>query len=153
MVASHETPGHAPWLRARISRHAAAGAAFTRQEVMMLRWMQSGGLGMWFVAAIGAAVLWNAVQFARGADPQRLAVVRALSVVTVVASFTGFVAGLAETCRYVLANPDAQAAPLPALLAGFAESCANLLLAGGVLVAAWAVVAVGVRRMPRERLP
>lgn len=116
----------------------------------MLRWMQSGGMAMWFTAAVGAAVLWNAVQFARGADLHRLSVVRALSRVTVVASSTGFVAGLAATCRYVLANPDAQAAPLPALLAGFAESCANLLLAGGVLVATWAIVAVGVRRLPAE---
>lgn len=116
----------------------------------MLRWIQSGGPGMWFVAAIGAAVLWNAAQFARGADPRRLSVVRALSLVAVIAAFTGFVAGLVATCRYVLVQPDAQAAPLPALLAGFAEACANLILAGGVLVATWTIVALGTRRMPGE---
>lgn len=116
----------------------------------MLRWMQSGGPGMWFIAAIGAAALWNAVQFARGADPHRLSVVRALSLAAVVASFTGFATGLVGTCRYVLAQPDVQAAPLLALLAGFAESCANLILGGGALVAAWTIVALGMRRMPGE---
>jgi len=105
---------------------------------------------MWFIAASGAAVLWNAVQFARGADPHRLTVVRALSLVAVAAALTGFVTGLVGTARYVLAQPDAQAAPLPVLLAGFAEACANLILGGGALAAAWTIVALGMRSMPGE---
>jgi hypothetical protein len=112
--------------------------------------MQSGGMGMWFTAAIGAAMMWTAIQFARGADPQRLSILRALTLAILVASLTGFVGGLISTCRFILADPDALAAPLPSLLQGFAESCANLVLGGAFTVLSWILVAVGVRRMPRD---
>jgi hypothetical protein len=45
---------------------------------------------------------------------------------------------------------SAPADPLPVLLTGFAEACANLILGGGVLVVTWILVAVGVRRMPAD---
>ncbi len=116
----------------------------------MLGWMNSGGMGMWFVAAIGAAMLWTAIQFARGADPQRLSILRALTLAILVAALTGFVGGVISTCRYIVADPDTLAAPLPVLLTGFAESCANLVLGGAFTVLAWILVAIGVRRMPAD---
>ena len=37
------------------------------------------------------------------------------------------------------------------LLGGFAESCSNLILGGGIAVITWILVALGVRRMPKDR--
>lgn len=114
----------------------------------MLGFMQAGGVGMWFVAALGAALVITAIGFARGADPQRLSILRALSLAVAIASLTGFATGVAATCRYVAEHPDALAAPLAPLLGGIAETSANLILGGAVLVIAWVLVALGVRRMP-----
>jgi ABC-type transport system involved in cytochrome c biogenesis permease subunit len=114
----------------------------------MLGFMQAGGVGMWFVAALGAALVITAIGFARGADPQRLSILRALSLAVTVASLTGFASGLASTCRYVTEHPDALAAPVAPLLAGFAEASANVILGGALLAIAWLLVALGVRRMP-----
>ena len=116
----------------------------------MLGFMHRGGPGMWFVAAIGVAMAWTALRFARGADPHRLSILRALTLAILVASFVAFVGGLVSTCRYVLADPARLAAPLAPLLQGFAESCANLVLGGALTVISWILVAVGVRRMPQD---
>ncbi len=116
----------------------------------MLGFMQNGGMGMWFVGAIGLVMAWTALSFARGADPHRLSILRALTLAIVFAAAIGFVAGLISTCRFVLADPEARAAPLAPLLQGFAESCANLVLGGAFAVISWILVALGVRRMPHE---
>jgi len=114
----------------------------------MLGFMQAGGAGMWFVAILGLAMVATAIAFARGADTQRLALLRALGVAVAGAALTGFVAGLASACRFVADQPDVLAAPLGPLLKGVAEASANLVLGGAFLVVTWILVAVGVRRMP-----
>lgn len=114
----------------------------------MLRFMLSGGFAMWFIAALGGALLWTTARFARAADPQRLALARALSMAMTASSLTGFITGLVATCHYVLKHPEEPAHLV--VLTGFAESCANLVLGGGLLVLAWVLIAVGVRRMPRD---
>ena len=40
--------------------------------------------------------------------------------------------------------------PLVYLLLGVAESCANLILGGGIVTLTWILIAVGVRRMPNQ---
>jgi hypothetical protein len=114
----------------------------------MLDLLRAGGFNMLVLAAIGGPMVFTAGLFARRADPHRLSLVRALTVAELVAACVGFFAGLIATCQ---AAPDA---PEPALIArllvGFAESCANLVLGGALCVISWVLIAVGVRRMPRE---
>ncbi len=112
--------------------------------------IRAGGFNMFFLLAFGVVTIWTAVQFARNADPHRLSILRALTWATILSAATGFVSGLAATCKYVVNDPEALADPLPYLLQGFSESCANLLLGSGILVITWSLVAFGVRRMPRE---
>ena len=67
-----------------------------------------------------------------------------------ISSLVGFVAGLTATCKHILDTPEWLEHPVPYLLGGFSESCANLLLGGGFLVITWSLVAFGVRRMPHD---
>jgi hypothetical protein len=136
-------------LRPQISCHAAPGAAFAGQEVTMLGWFRMGGMNMWFLAVLGAVMLWTAIQFARNADPNRLAILRALTVAIAAAATIGFTAGLIRSCQAVPPTlPEGELVRL--VLAGFAESCANLVLGGAFVVISWVLVAGGVRRMPRD---
>lgn len=112
--------------------------------------IRAGGYNMFFLLGFGAVIVTTAIRFARGADPHRLSILRALTWAVIISSLTGFVAGLTATCRYVIDNPEAAKEPLLHLLQGFSESCANLLLGGGILVITWSLVAVGVRRMPHD---
>lgn len=116
----------------------------------MLGMMRTGGVNMWFLAAIGAVMVWTAIRFARSADPHRLSILRALTVAVVVASITGFIAGLISTCSFTDALPGPFVDHLPVLVRGFAESCTNLVFGGAFVVITWVLVAVGVRRMPHE---
>ena len=116
----------------------------------MLGMIRSGGYNMWFLAAIGAVMVWTAIRFARGADPHRLSILRALTVAIVVASISGFIAGVMKTCGGAGALPEPAADRVPLVLLGFAESCTNLVFGGAFVVITWVLVAVGVRRMPHE---
>lgn len=116
----------------------------------MLGFLRSGGFNMWVLVVLAVPTLWTAVKFARNADPHRLSILRALTLALVFAAITGWVTGVVSTCQYVAGDPDALKQPVPVLLAGFAESCANLILGGGILVVTWILVAVGVRRMPAD---
>ena len=116
----------------------------------MLGFLHTGGYNMWVLAAIGAVMVWTAIQFARNADPHRLSILRALTVAIVVASITGFIVGLIKTCGAV-GDPTASLGDrLPMMILGFAESCTNLVLGGSFVVVTWVLVAVGVRRMPHD---
>ncbi len=118
----------------------------------MLEWFRSGGLNMYFLAILGLVMVTTAVRFARNADPHRLSILRALSWALVAMTLTGFVGGLVATCRFVVNDPEVLKEPLPFLLAGFAESCSNLVLGGAIAVITWTLVAVGVRRMPHDNV-
>ena len=114
----------------------------------MVDFIRAGGFSMFILLAIGAGLIPIAIAFARNADPQRLSIIRALTVALVLASLTGFASGLAATAKYVVREEPKD--PLPWLLQGFAESTTNLVLGGGIAVIAWILVAVGVRRMPPD---
>jgi hypothetical protein len=112
--------------------------------------IRAGGINMYFLLGFAVVTVGTAIQFARNADPHRLSILRALTWATLISASTGFIAGLGATCKHVVDDPEALADPLPYLLQGFSESCANLLLGGGILVTTWSLVAFGVRRMPRD---
>lgn len=112
-----------------------------------MQFIRAGGFSMFILLAIGLVMFPTAVRFAINATPQRLSIVRALSWAMLAAAVTGFVSGVAATCRYAAGHPDEQ---MTALLIGFAESTANLVLGGGIAALSWILVAVGVRRMPHD---
>ncbi|HEU0032243.1 MAG TPA: hypothetical protein VFQ53_16525 [Kofleriaceae bacterium] len=114
----------------------------------MVDFIRAGGFSMLVLLALGAVLVITAIKFARNADAQRLSLIRALSNALVFASITGFVAGLASTAMYVVRNEPKDT--LAVLLTGFAESTTNLILGGGLAFVTWILVAVGVRRMPRD---
>ena len=115
----------------------------------MLGLIHSGGYNMWVLAAIGVAMVWTAIQFARSADPHRLSIVRALTLAIVVASIAGFIGGLIKTGSGAAAMKDLEDR-LPTLIQGFVESCSNLVFGGAFVVVAWVLIALGVRRMPQD---
>ena len=114
----------------------------------MIEFFRAGGFNMFVLAAVGAVMVATAIRFARNADAQRLSLIRALTVAMVFATLTGFAASLAATAMWVVKHEPED--PLPYLLQGFAESTANVLLGGFLLVIAWILVAVGIRRMPKD---
>lgn len=116
----------------------------------MVSYFRAGGFNMWIIAVLGLVLVWNAVRFARSADAQRLAVVRALTWSLVFCSITGFVSALGVTAVSAIRMRDQYPLEEPLLL-GFAESTANLTFGGGLATIAWGLIAVGLRRMPGER--
>jgi len=116
----------------------------------MLEFFRAGGFNMFPLTALGIAILFPAVRFARNADPQRLSLIRALTTAIAFCTITGVAAGLASTCHFVVTQPEAQKDPLPFLLQGFAETLTNVMLGGAIVLLAWILVAVGVRRMPSD---
>lgn len=115
-----------------------------------MEFIRAGGFNMFLLLALALVIVPTAIMFARNATPHRLSILRALSWALLAATLTGFVAGLAATCRFVADDPEALKEPLVYLLIGFAESTANLVLGGGIAVITWILVAVGVRRMPQD---
>ena len=117
----------------------------------MLDFFRAGGFNMIPLAIVGVAMVVTAIKFARGADTQRLALIRALTITTAFLVVIGVAAGLASTAHYVVEHEDALKDPLPYLLQGFAETMTNAILGGCFAVISWLLVAVGVRRMPAEQ--
>jgi ABC-type Fe3+ transport system permease subunit len=116
----------------------------------MLDFFRAGGFNMVPLTVLGVAMVVTAIKFARGADPQRLALIRALTIAIAFCTIIGVAAGLASTAHYVVEHEEALKDPLPYLLQGFAETMTNVILGGALAVIAWILVAVGVRRMPKD---
>ncbi len=112
--------------------------------------IRAGGFNMYVLIVLGVIALPIAVRFAREADAQRLSLLRALTRAVMFSAFVGFASSLAATARYVIDDPEVVKEPLVPLLGGFAESCANLILGGGIAALVWILIAVGVRRMPHD---
>ncbi len=114
--------------------------------------IRAGGFNMFVLLALGVFAVPTAIRFARDADPHRLALLRALTWALMFSALIGFVSGLAVTALHVGRDPEAMKSALAILLVGFAESCANLILGGGIAAIVWILIAVGVRRMPHDNL-
>ena len=116
----------------------------------MFEFFRAGGFNMIPLTVIGIAMVVTAIKFARNADPQRLSLIRALTVTIVFLTIIGIAAGLASTAHFVVEHDEALKDPLPYLLQGFAETMTNVILGGAFAVITWILVAVGVRRMPND---
>jgi hypothetical protein len=116
----------------------------------MLEFFRAGGFNMFPLTILGIALFVTGIKFARNADAHRLSLIRALTVAISFCTIIGVAAGLASTAKFVVDRPDAQQDPLPYLLMGFAETMTNVILGGSFVVLTWILVAVGVRRMPKE---
>lgn len=114
----------------------------------MIDFLIAGGYTMIVVLVVGAVMVTAAARFAFAADPQRLALVRALTWALAFAVLAGVAANLRTVCHAVAGNDEWLKAPLPILLEGFAEAIAPAILGGAIASIAWILVAVGVRRMP-----
>jgi hypothetical protein len=116
----------------------------------MVDFMRWGGFNMWLLLAIGIPAIVTAVQFARNADPQRLSLIRALTWALVFSMVAGVTSGFMVTALKVVRDDQLFKEPLRPLLVGFAESLTNAILGACIASITWILVAVGVRRMPRE---
>lgn len=115
----------------------------------MLDFFRAGGFNMFPLTIFGIAMLITGIKFAFNADPQRLALIRALTTTIVFCTIIGVAAGLATTAKYVASHPE-DPQWWATLLQGFAETMTNVMLGGSFAVLTWILVAVGVRRMPKE---
>src|SRR3954470_16377470 len=88
----------------------------------MLDFFRAGGFSMIPLTVVGLALVVTAIKFARNADPQRLSLIRALTVTIAFITIIGTAAGLASTAHFVAEQDDALKTPLPYLLQGFAET-------------------------------
>jgi hypothetical protein len=116
----------------------------------MVDFMRYGGFNMWLLLAIGVPMLITAGRFAKNADPQRLSLIRALTWALVFSTVAGVASGFAVTALHVVRDDQLYKEPLRPLLQGFAESLTNVILGAVLGCVGWILVAVGVRRMPRE---
>ena len=116
----------------------------------MLDFFRAGGFNMFPLTVFGIALLVTGIKFARNADAQRLSLIRALTTTIAFCTIIGVAAGLASTAKFVASEPEAQKEPLTYLLMGFAETMTNVILGGSFVVLTWILVAVGVRRMPKD---
>jgi hypothetical protein len=114
----------------------------------MVDFIRAGGFSMFILIALGIGMLIPAALFARAATPQRLSLIRALTVAMVFEMVSGCASNIAAVCHYVVENQPKDT--LYVLLQGFSESITTLMLGGGLTALAWILVAVGVRRMPAE---
>lgn len=110
----------------------------------MLDFFRAGGFNI--------AMLITGVKFALHADPQRLSLIRVLTTAITFCIIVGVATGLASTAKYVVDHPEAHQQPWLYALQGFAETMTNVMLGGSFVVLTWILVAVGVRRMPKETL-
>ena len=114
--------------------------------------IRAGGFNMFVLIALGLFAIPTAVRFAADADAHRLSTLRALTWAIVFSAIIGFVSGVAVTALGVARDPELMKDALRILLIGFAESCANLILGGGIAAIVWILIAVGIRRMPHDNL-
>ncbi|HLU65779.1 MAG TPA: hypothetical protein VKZ63_05860 [Kofleriaceae bacterium] len=118
----------------------------------MLRFMQEGGWGSWFVLFFSILALAAAVQMARRPDRSTLALLRGITVGTVFSSLAGVLSGIASTL-HVAGDPERVAqlgGEIPwyrVLVIGLGESMACGILGFGLLAVAWLIASLGLRRL------
>ena len=119
---------------------------------MMVDFMRSGGVGMWFVLLFGGISLGAALRFALSPDPRRVDAVRDLTRATLFSVAAAVVSGFAAVGSKVPARPEWANSPKIHLIVmeGISESLAGGILGFALLSLTWMVMAVGHRRLARE---
>jgi hypothetical protein len=114
----------------------------------MMRFVQEGGWGAWFVLFLSIVALVAAGWFVWRPDRRKLAFLQGITVATVFSTLAGVVAGLSATLHYV--GDPARDSPEWRfwLTTGLAESLATGILGFGLLAVVWILAAFGLRRLP-----
>ena len=113
----------------------------------MFEFMRLGGWGMWFILIVGGAAVYVAGSYAYKPEERKLSLIRPLSLSTVFATLAGMAAGLGSTAHYISSRPEITGDEISrTFLGGFYELLRNPILGFGLLMAAWLLVAVGMRR-------
>lgn len=113
----------------------------------MLTYIQAGGWSMLIVIAFGLALLVTSTRFFFQARPERLAMIRALSVAMVFWILGGVAFNVTTVLWTVAAQPDpAGGLRVDWLIQGLGEAITPAGLGFPALGVTWLLVAVGVRR-------
>lgn len=101
-----------------------------------------GGWGMYPTTLFGLVLLVAAIQYARRPSARRLAVIRHLNTLVLMAGALGVVTGMIKTCLSVPSDE------LHLVVVGFGESLNNVGLALVLVILARIVVTLGAARDP-----
>lgn len=113
----------------------------------MFEFMRLGGWGMWFILLVGGATVYFAGSYAYRPEEHKLSVIRPLSLSTVFATLASTTAGLGSTAYYISSRPEITGDEISrTFLAGLYELLQNPIFGFGLLMPAWLLVAVGMRR-------
>lgn len=105
-----------------------------------------GGWGMYPTTLLGLVTIVAACGYAARAEPQRLAVIRGLSLLTLLSGLLGFVFGCIKAWT---AASAADPKELPGfVVGGTGEALSNVALALCALTVAWLVTTIGAARVP-----
>lgn len=114
----------------------------------MMTLIREGGFPMWFILVFGLVALGHAAWFAARPDPRRLAFVKGMALTTLLATVVALAADLAAVFHTVPERFADDPKWHFAMLQGFAESMAPIIVGGTFLVLVSLLCTVGARRMP-----
>jgi hypothetical protein len=105
-----------------------------------------GGWAMYPTTLFGLVTIVAAFGYAMRAEPQRLAVIRGLSLLTLLSGVLGFVTGCIKAYT---AAAGADPKELPSyVIGGTGEALSNVSLALSMLIVAWILTTIGAARAP-----
>jgi hypothetical protein len=103
-----------------------------------------GGWGMYPTTLFGLVLVVMAIQYARDPDRRRLALVKNLSLLTMLSAALGFISGLIRT--FTAAGELSSSELGNVVVIGVGESLTNVGLGVGFLVMTWILASVGAAR-------
>jgi hypothetical protein len=113
----------------------------------MTQLIREGGPPVWLILLFGTICIVTAGLFVRRPDENKLAFLRAMSIVGVFTMIAGFCAGVAKSFGAMGSLPEQMRDQWPFFaMAGISESLADIILGCSFLAFAWFIAAIGIRR-------